>query len=260
MTNKEYRQQPGISKSQLYEIKKTPLHFKYKLDNPISFDTPALIFGRAAHKFILEESEFFTEFAICPNVDKRTKDGKAQWELFLQENIDKDVISSDDFDKIRVMSNAIKSNKLAMMYLQGEVEQSYFWTDSVTNEQCKCRPDVVNHSLKVLADYKTTDSCQDGHFERSMKKYGYQLQAGMYTEGIFNSTLKEYGFVFVAQEKVEPYAVRVYVCKPEYITQGYDIFRECIGLYHWCKVNDNWFGYEGRDGLVTDVYGEDYQE
>ena len=57
MTNKEYRAHEEISKSSLQEIDKSPLHFRYKMDHPQT-DTPALLFGRAVHKFVLEESDF----------------------------------------------------------------------------------------------------------------------------------------------------------------------------------------------------------
>ena len=54
MTNEEYRNERGISKSALWEIRKSPLHFKWKMEHPQE-DTPALIFGRAVHKWVLEE-------------------------------------------------------------------------------------------------------------------------------------------------------------------------------------------------------------
>ena len=34
MTNKEYREHEGISKSSLKIKKKSPMHFKYYMDNP----------------------------------------------------------------------------------------------------------------------------------------------------------------------------------------------------------------------------------
>ena len=93
-------------------------------------------------------------------------------------------------------------------------------------------------------DYKTTDSCEDGHFERSARQYGYKFQSGMYTEGVTINTLDDYDFAFVAQEKKAPYAVRVYYCDGEFVSEGYDKFRELIGLYHKCRTENNWPGYD----------------
>ena len=111
-----------------------------------------------------------------------------------------------------------------------------------------------------FVDLKTTDSCENNHFECSAKKYGYKLQAGMYREGVFQSTFEEYGFKFVAVEKKPPYAVRIYNCTPEYIDQGYDKFRELIGIYHDCKVKDEWLGYDRIGAREVDLLADDYVE
>lgn len=258
MPNKEYRKLEGVSKSSLQEIFKSPMHFKYNEENPRE-DTPALAFGRAAHKYILEKDDFCNEFAVAPKVDKRTKEGKLLWEQFQQENEDKEIISADEMIQIDEMSQAIDGVPLARQLLTGVCETSYFWTDVPTGEKCKCRPDclTVLDGKPYIVDYKTTDSCQDGHFERNIRKYHYKLQAGMYCEGLFNSELKEYGFAFVAQEKKAPYAVRVYICDPEFIREGYDEFRSLMGIYHDCKESGNWYGYEGKFGTPVTLLAED---
>lgn len=258
ISNKEYREREGISKSQLFAITKSPLHFKHQLDNAKE-DTKALLFGRAAHKYILEKEDFYDEFAIVPIVDRRTKEGKELYQQFLSDNEGKDVISLEEFEIIKEMDAAIDKVPLARQLLTGEHERSFFWTDADTGEQCKCRPDCLTEyqGEKYITDYKTTDSCADGHFERACKKYGYKLQAGMYTEGLFQNTFEQYGFAFVAQEKTAPYAVRVYICTPGFIDQGYDTFRELIGIYHDCKITGNWYGYEGPFDLVTELLMED---
>lgn len=258
MTNREYREHVGVSKSQLFKIAKSPYHFKYALEHPQE-DTKALLFGRAAHKYILEKEDFFNEFVIIPNIDRRTSAGKEAYAKFLLESEGKDVIAADDYEVIQEMDKAIDAVPLARALLCGEHEQSFFWTDEVTGEKCKCRPDCLTEydGMKFIADYKTTDSCADGAFERTCRKYGYKLQAGMYTEGLFQNTFEQYGFAFVAQEKSAPYAVRVYICTPEYINQGYDQFRELIGIYHECMLSGNWYGYEGPFNMVTELLEED---
>ncbi len=258
ISNKEYREREGISKSQLFTISKTPFHFKYELENKKE-DTKALLFGRAAHKYILEKEDFYNEFAVMPNIDKRTKEGKEQYQLFISSNEGKDVISLEEFETIQKMDAAIDAVPLARQLLTGEYERSFFWTDTDTGEVCKCRPDCLTEyqGVKYITDYKTTDSCADGYFERACRKYGYKLQAGMYTEGLFQNTFEQYGFAFVAQEKTAPYAVRVYICTPGFISQGYDLFRELIGIYHECKTTGNWYGYEGPFDFVTELLMED---
>lgn len=31
-----------------------------------------------------------------------------------------------------------------------------------------------------------------------------------------------------------------------YRQYGFDIFREALGIYHDCKINNNWYGYLGK--------------
>lgn len=259
ITNKEYRQREGISKSSLELFKKSPLHFKYAEEHP-GKETPSLLFGRAAHKFILEKEHFFDEFAIAPKIDRRTTQGSLDWMDFTDSLNGRDVITEEQFQQIQDMDKAIDTYPLARQLLTGVHESSYFWIDAPTGEICKCRPDCLTEyeGKKYICDYKTADSCADGQFERNVRKYNYKLQSFQYTEGLFNCELEEYGFVFVAQEKKAPYAVRIYFCDPEFIREGGDEFRTLMGIYHECKTTGRFWGYEGPFGTPVTLYADDY--
>lgn len=261
MTNAEYRQADGISRSELQLFRKSPKHYEYAKTHPTE-STPSLAFGSAAHKYILEKDDFFNEYAIIPNVDRRTKEGKEQYARFLADSEDKELLTLDDYAVITEMAKAIDEHPFARAFLGGEHEVSLFWTDAETGEKVKCRPDVIlNDSTvtgkKMIVDYKTTDSLEDGHFERSCKKYGYQLQSGMYREGVFQNYLEDYGFAFVAQEKKAPYCVRVFVCTEQYINEGYDEYRALMGLYHHCKELGKFPSYEGFENEFDYLMGDE---
>jgi len=252
MTNEEYRKCEGISRSELQLFKKSPKHYWYAKNNSAKEESTALTFGSAAHKYILEKDDFFNEFYVISCMDRRTKEGKESYARCLEEAQGKTIISGDDFATILEMSKAIDEHPFAKYFLQGEHEVSLFWTDAETGEKVKCRPDCLTTDptltgKKMIVDYKTTDSCEDGHFERSCKKYGYKLQSAMYREGVFQNYLEDYGFAFVAQEKKAPYCVRVYVCTEQYINEGYDEYRALMGLYHKCRELDKYPSYEGFD-------------
>lgn len=259
MTNKEYRETEAISRSELFVLfSQTPMHMKYYQEHPEEKDSAAMLEGRAAHKIILEPDTFDDEFVVAPQCDRRTKEGKEIYANFLETAEGKEVIPSDLKEKVTAMAAAINQNEQAKKFLTGEHEQSFFWTDAETGEKCKVRPDCIAEvdGKKYIVDYKTTDLCADGYFERSVRKYGYKFQAGMYREGVFQNTFEDYGFAFVAQEKKAPFAVRVYVCNEDFISEGFEQFRQTINLYHWCKTHDKWYGYEGADNIITDLVGE----
>ena len=255
----KYDDEKGVRRSDLWYINRSPMHYKQHLDEKPE-QTKALAFGTAAHKYILERGTFYDEYALIPECDRRTKHGREVWDEFVSECEYEGLkpISLDDVNTIGKMAVALSHNKLALTLLEGAHEKAFYWADDLTGERCKCRVDCLTtyDGKPYIVDYKTTDSCEDGHFERSARKYGYQFQAGMYCEGVFQNTLEEHGFAFVAQEKTPPYATRVYICSPEWIKQGYDKFRELIGIYHNCKVTGNWYGYEGPDGLPVELMGD----
>lgn len=244
----------AVRRSELWEMRKSPAHYRYAVDHPEE-PTPALLFGTAAHKYILEPDKFWDEYVIPPKVDRRTKAGKEEWTEFLEESRGKTIINEEDMDKIMAMDSAIDQNPTASALLRsGEHEVPIEWMDTPTKLKCKCRPDVLTeyNGRKYIVDYKTTKSCAGNSFEWSCRDYGYKLQAGMYTLGVFHDRLEDYGFAFVAQEKKPPYAVRVYFCDPGFVDEGIDLFHELIGQLDECIKTGIWRGYEDRE-----VYGDE---
>lgn len=247
---------PAVRRSDLWEIRKSPMHYLYAITHHEE-QTASMAFGSAAHKYILEPDDFWKEYALAPEVDRRTKDGKAVWAQYqkeLAEN-DKSGLKIEDYEVIQDMDRAIMANPTAAALLKtGRHEVPIEWTDAETGEPCKCRPDCMTeyYGRKYIVDYKTTSSCEDRAFEHSCRVYGYKLQAAMYTEGAFQTELEDYRFAFVAQEKKPPYAVRVYFCDQGFIDEGMDLFRELIGIYHECKTTGEWPGYEDKE-----LYGDE---
>lgn len=247
----KYDNIPAVRRSDLWEIRKSPAHYLYKVTNPEE-PTAALLFGTAAHKYILESDTFWDEYIFVPKIDRRTKAGKEEYQKIMESG--KTPISAEDFEIITKMDAQIKAHPFASALLKtGEHEVPIEWTDESTGEPCKCRPDVITtfDGEDWIVDYKTTTSCMDGAFEKSCRMYGYKLQAGMYSEGVFCTTFRDCKFAFVAQEKTPPYAVRVYVCDEGFRLEGQDLFHELMGIYHQCKESGEWPGYEDEV-----LYGE----
>lgn len=250
MSSTLYDAIPAVRRSDLWEIRKSPLHYLYAVTHRKE-PTASLLFGIAAHKYILEPETFWDDYVLAPEVDRRTKDGKAEWNRFLMElnETGKESLSITDYATIQDMQKSVMGNDTAAALLTGgKHEVPIQWMDAATGELCKIRPDCITEyeGKKYIVDYKTTTSCEPGAFERSCRYYGYKLQAGMYTEGLFCTTLEKYHFAFVAQEKDPPYATRVYFCDSGFVEEGIQMFHDLIEIYHECWVNDKWPGYEER--------------
>lgn len=242
---------PAVRRSDLWELRKSPAHYLYAVTHEKE-PTAALMFGTAAHKYILETDDFWKDYILMPKLDRRTREGKARYEEIMQSG--KTPVSEEDYNTILDMDKAIRANNTAFELLRNGIhEKPIQWHDWKTGEPCKCRPDVITvyNGENYIVDYKTTTSCEDGAFERACRAYGYKLQAGMYTEGVLNTMFKIHKFAFVAQEKNPPYAVRVYFCDDGFVEEGVQLFRDLIEIYHKCKESEDWPGYES--GVL---YGE----
>lgn len=252
MSNKEYREKEGISSSDLKKIVKSPAHYRYWKDHPEDNDTPALVMGRACHKYMLEKDDFFTEFAIAPNVDRRTKEGKAQWLLFQTENADKDIITAEEFEKIKEMHKALYSTEFVADLLSGEKELSFFTVDDDTLLPLKCRPDCLSvvKGTNILIDYKTCTDAENMRFYRDSVKLNYDLQLAYYIDILKKVTGEDFLVVILAQEKSAPYAVNVFELSEQYLESGRGVYREMLKVYAECEKSGNWYGYM-KNGIST---------
>lgn len=254
MTEREYNQAEGIRRSVLWEMRKSPAHLKYKLEHA-SEPTPALIIGQALHCKLLTPENFDNEFVILPNVDKRTKEGREVLERVLAKGQGKTQITAKDMGTVIGMWESVMSNPTAVRLLDGMHETPYFWADDLTAELCKCRTDCETDigEMHLIVDVKTCQDADDASFMRDALKYGYDVQAAMYRDGVKAVTNQDSLFVFIAVEKSAPYAVNILQMDEGFMAYGQDRYRELLGKYHECKKRDQWPGYTGFDGEIGEM-------
>ena len=176
MNEREYNEAEGIRRSDLWKMEDSPEKFKWFSEHPEE-QTPAMAFGSACHKLMLEPREFVGEYAVAPNVDRRTKEGKEIWAKFAEENEGKSIISGSDLDTLNEMHEALCNCPLAkkLILCNGESEVPFFWTDPDTGETCKVKADriVTYNRRKYIVDYKTTMTADTFHFNSEIWKRGY---------------------------------------------------------------------------------------
>jgi len=250
MTEREYRASEGVSRSELWMLHTSPEKFKYLREHPPE-PTPALIFGTAVHKLLLEPDTFKDEFAVAPEVDRRTKAGKEEWAEFCAKTEGKTVIESTQFHTCVDMVDVCLTNPNVVELLKGDHEMPLRWTDEVTGEVCKARVDVWNPEYKMIIDYKTTTNADTAAFARSAINYGYDFQAAMYCEGLRHVKGADAKFVFIAQEKDPPYAVNVMAVGWDVMSRGRDLYRDLLDRYHDCKESGDWYGYLGKLNIMN---------
>lgn len=245
ISNKEYRAMEGISSTDLKRMAKSMAHFHYFKENPDNSDSPALLFGRAAHKMILEPYDFDNEFSVIPSCDRRTKEGKEKYENFLKDSEGKDVITKDVYEKIVSMRDALYSTPYCKKLIYGEHEKSFFWNeDGLT---MKIRPDSYGKigTMNIIVDYKTCTCAETETFMRDAIRLNYDLQAAHYKKGMETIYGEEFEFLFIAQEKEPPFAVNILQADEFFMKSGTEVRQSLLEDYKECLERGEWKGYMG---------------
>ena len=255
ISNADYRKKEGISASDLKKMVKSMAHYKYYKDHPDDSDSPALQFGRAYHKLMLEPDDFDNEFIVSPKFDRRTKEGKAAYEQFLQDAEGKEVIDEETYQTLLEMQKALYDTPFVKLLIKGEHEKSFFWTDEKTGIPCKCRPDSYGE-LKdqyICVDLKTTNDAETDHFMRDALKFGYDIQSAHYCEGLSTIYKKPFKFIFIAQEKKAPYLVNVLEADEYFIRSGQELREKLLDDYKTAMETDVWEGYMVDGGGLNNL-------
>lgn len=234
----------AISRSYLCKMLNVPAKAKVP-----DVDTQAMLNGRVLHKYVLEGEEAFNEtYAIGPDVNLSTTVGKHTWAKFEMENSDKICLRPKDinYEKLKGIRNAIITQPAALDLLKdGSSEKTIVWRDEETGFLCKARPD--KHPSKtdfVIVDYKSTEDASEDGFDRSVRKFFYFIQDGMYSEGMKILTGKKFLFAFVVVEKKTPYRTEVYTLDEDIRRVGRSEFHRLLRVERQCRKQKFWPHYE----------------
>lgn len=252
MSDADYHASEAVSSSFVRTLlSRSPAHARAAVLEPRP-ETPALLLGRAVHARALEPDTFDSRFAIAPQVDRRTKAGKAEWAAFTEAHPDAVILTETDGELVESIGAAIQSHPLVASLLSvGEAEVSGFWTDPETGVRCRCRFDWLRPD-RIGADLKTALDASPREFQRSIAKYGYHTQAAFYAmghEAITGETLTDFAFIVV--EKAPPFAVGVYRLDEGALELGRKQSRRALRTIADCIAADHWPAYSAAVEPIT---------
>ena len=259
MENAEYHAMTSVvSKSHLDLIARSPLHYWARYLDPnrvIPEPTPAMAIGSALHTHVLELDQWDARYITAPEgIDRRTKQGKAEWEAWTTAAGDRIVLAKADAEQVMRMAQAIYRHPGAAMLLAmaGEAETTHMWTDEATGLECKCRPDWLTNDRSLIVDLKTTEDASPAGFRKSIGNWRYHVQASWYLDGIERATGTRPGqFIFICVEKKPPYAVAVYAADAEMIAAGAATAARDLEVLATCKAADAWPGYSDQIEMIS---------
>jgi hypothetical protein len=256
MEKLDYFARPEISNSKLGEFKRSPMHYKFFMDN-VKKEKPEYIFGDASHTILFEPEKVNKKFFVLdenrrpePESDYRNKKN-LQWKSeMIEMNAGKKLITLSDYDMIMFMHEQLFKHKLARELILGSLyEQEVYFKDQTFGMACKAKIDIRKPG-QYKADYKTTQSAEPYTFQKNAWKYDYYRQGAFYTD----SEGPDEDFYFIAQEKTAPYAVSIHKCKLDLINYGRDEYIKLMTHLKACMDNDYWPGYEIKNILSDEEY------
>jgi exodeoxyribonuclease VIII len=233
----QYHANAAISHSKLECFRRRPALFfkKYVAKSlPQSEETNAFRLGSAVHCAILEESTFADRYAVKPDCDRRTKEGKAQFAEWSAHHLGKTFISAEELVQVIAMREAVAAHPIACDLLKtGTPETTWRVPQANALGALQCRTDWWNAEgcettagAPYVVDIKTVESLDSDafrNFERAAFSYGYHRQAGFYLPLINELHSKPVAqMYYVAVEKVEPFGCAVYRLSDEAVARGQD--------------------------------------
>ena len=237
--NDAYHTGPGISKTGLWMIwSRSPAHYQFGVRE----EKPHFTLGSAAHTAILEPDKLEFRYQKGP-ADRRGN----KWADAVEygNTLGLETLTAGDYDIALRMRDSAGQNAICRALMKGAVfEQAAYWRDEETGVLCRCKPDVYNPGMNVIADIKTTTNGAPDAFSKDVGNFGYHMQDAMYSEGWGIANRREVdGFVFVCVEKAEPFLVTAYEIDAPGKREGHAIYRAALTKYAECLAANHWPGY-----------------
>lgn len=159
--------------------------------------------GDALHAMLLEPDRFEAQFVqAAPGTPAARLRGPE--ELF-----ERTWLSVRECEALRAMARGVwecARPQLSGWLRDGAKELSLYWSDDAGG-RWKGRPDCFTEA--VILELKTSSDIRPQRFARARERFGYDLQAALYLEGVERLTGTRPRFLYVVVESVRPHSVWV---------------------------------------------------
>jgi exodeoxyribonuclease VIII len=227
-----------MSFSSIKEFMRSPRHYVKYLTQERK-QTEAMLFGAVCHKLILEPEDFEKEYIVEPEFNKRTNQGKEDYQAFLTS------IEKYKFTPIPP-ATMVKAKELVTQFM-GTPAHNYVLNLSKREE----RFDMIHETGLPVCGYidgvgdnfnlevKIVTSADTDDIIRDFYKMKYHIQAGIYNW----SNGKPIYYLVI--ENSFPYLSRIFKASDEYVMEGKKAFNKAMTDFKYCLDTDSFdMGYE----------------
>lgn len=279
----DYHRLQYFSNSMLQLFRKSPAHLRWALDHPDERkDSDAFRLGHATECAIMEPDKFAEQWVIaercavpiasgkrkgepCGNPGKFVSDGGGwfcgQHKKDGMSEPTGNVLTKDEHAMCLNVQRAVSQNKLAHELLfgtKGKNQLTIVWEDRTTGVPCKGRLDRLCRwrNRRTVVDLKSTQDASLWGFERSIYKFGYHTQHGMYNDGLVTLDQVKYkrdpvpaDKLFIVYEKEPPYSVVVYRLDDQAIEEGRAEYTHHMNRFKYCREKQSWPSYAENNNM-----------
>lgn len=245
MSYKDYDQIGALRYSDLKHLAKSKAHWEYYKNNPIK-ETASIQFGKLLHAMIEQNSDRPKGYDVMPKFDKRTKQGKKDYNEFIENKVnDIEYIDADIFLNADMAFISIKNQHFYEMFLNENVIHEL----TATTEEYKSRLD--------MAIYNNDDKIYD-HLEIKTTKSDIKNERQLYYDVINNGYDKQMLFHQFVMAKNGHDVKESYIWfienKPPYFNTIYKVtdMLDCLhgSFTHWLDRALN--NYKHGDSIMFD--------
>lgn len=234
LSMEEYLDIPAISRSVLRAGRgTTDLHMLRAYNTPAQ-ETPSMLMGSLTHAMILEPNTVDKLFVRMPNVDRRTREGKAAWADAEHGAGGRSMVRHTEWETCEEMARAAREHRLYKTLIADatHVEATYVWESG--GVKLKCRPDVLHVRDEIgemdYVDIKTARDLDDKSIERAIYDHAYHIQAAMVMDASA-CPMESFMAILVFVQNRPPYDVRVVAMDNDWLLLGHKEYEDL--LHRW---------------------------
>jgi len=205
MSQEEYLKIQGVSKTSATKLLSSKAHYKALLDGGFK-ETDAMEFGTDIDNALFYPDKPLAEYPKDTKKDENRRNA------------------------LHGMLAVVDACKTASFLISGgEAQVSLIWEyDGVL---MRSRPDYVREDVHIMTDYKTAKNGRWEKWKWQARDLGYDIQAAIAVDGMFALTGEVYDFVFIVQEKSDPYFLNIYEAPAEMIEDGREKYMRAAPLF-----------------------------
>ena len=241
----QYTQMAGVRWSHLKNMRKSPRHYKWHLENERP-DSAAFRKGRALHTLLLEPEKFAVEYVLWPN-HRRGYD----WNAFKVAHEELVILNQPEWDSAHCMAAAVTSDRHARDLIEAGAKERFIqWENPRTGLVCKGRVDVAG---STLVDLKSTSKIEKWLFSKQVHDLSYHGQLVHYAEGLkANGVSLNDEAAMVVVESSPPYDVVCYAVKDHVLEVGANLRNILLSKLKACQEKNEWPGI--ANGEIVELH------